>query len=427
MNKILRVGLSSFSFRLFNMAAVFLFTIMGAAYFGPEQFGVYTYIVTVVTLLSIPVKAGLPQLLVREVAVYFQNNNINSLVMIRRYAAKIVFAMSLITMPLGAFLVMGSGTYRAGDIWSLVLGLILIPLLALNSTRSALLQGSRKILPAQFPEMIFIPVFMIFITLLFVRNGNVESFYLIVSHLAAALGGLCIGGWILKKAGFPNGRVKVKKEQARAWTESLLPLSLLSGIQVLNGVADIFFVGLFNTADMVAVYKVAVQFSAAMTLPVVTISLVVSPYIASLYRQEKYEEMQRMVSFACIFSVVMSLGAIASVVFLAELIIDRALPLEYMSALTPIYILCFSNLAFAVFGPVLTVANMIGLEREAAKAAMAGALLNVLLCLALIPFYSIYGAAVATAAAMLTWKAILVFRVYKASGVICFIRPRIAM
>ena len=42
--------------------------IIYARYLGPEQFGLYSFVLAIIAMATLPVVAGLPHLLVREVA-----------------------------------------------------------------------------------------------------------------------------------------------------------------------------------------------------------------------------------------------------------------------------------------------------------------------------------------------------------------------
>src|SRR5690606_11635885 len=169
------------------------------------------------------------------------------------------------------------------------------------------------------------------------------------------------------------------------------------------------------------------QFAAVMSLPVVTASVVISPYVASYYSENNLVEVARVIRFACLLSLCASVGIFLLIYMLSDVLINRFLGDGYATAVVPLYIICLSNLGFALFGPVLNVANMVGLERESARAAVLGVAINVVLCLLLIPKFGIVGAAIATAIATLCWKLLLVRLVYKNTGLLCFIFPRISV
>jgi len=63
-----RRGYATLIIKLLNLFLVLLLNVLLARMLGAEELGIYAFAVSVVTILSIPAMAGLPALLVREVA-----------------------------------------------------------------------------------------------------------------------------------------------------------------------------------------------------------------------------------------------------------------------------------------------------------------------------------------------------------------------
>ena len=60
--------LSTASLQIVSRGLSVLAGLILARYLGPEEYGLYTYILSIIAIVTIPVIAGLPQLLIREVA-----------------------------------------------------------------------------------------------------------------------------------------------------------------------------------------------------------------------------------------------------------------------------------------------------------------------------------------------------------------------
>jgi O-antigen/teichoic acid export membrane protein len=60
---------------LISRGLVMVSGIIYARYLGPEQFGLYSFALAIIAMATLPVIAGLPQLLVREIANYHLEKN----------------------------------------------------------------------------------------------------------------------------------------------------------------------------------------------------------------------------------------------------------------------------------------------------------------------------------------------------------------
>ena len=77
---------------------------------------------------------------------------------------------------------------------------------------------------------------------------------------------------------------------------------------------------------------------------------------------------------------------------------------EFGGAYWPLLILGLGQLANAGFGATAMLLNMTGFERDVTRVVAIAAGLNVGLNLALIPFFGVIGAAVATSVSLLFWN-----------------------
>ena len=90
---------------------------------------------------------------------------------------------------------------------------------------------------------------------------------------------------------------------------------------------------------------------------------------------------------------------------------------EFIGGSTALAILSVGQIMNAGMGSVVTLSNMTGYEREAAKGVGIAALVNVILNAVLVPFWGLNGAAMATVAGLIIWKLLLVVWVRKKLGI----------
>src|SRR5690554_7702772 len=67
-SNLMRGGLASIAIKIFGLGLSLLTAIILARTLGPEQYGVYSYVLAIVSILAIPAMFGLPSWIVRETA-----------------------------------------------------------------------------------------------------------------------------------------------------------------------------------------------------------------------------------------------------------------------------------------------------------------------------------------------------------------------
>jgi O-antigen/teichoic acid export membrane protein len=126
---------------------------------GTDGYGIYTYIIAIVSVLSIPASAGLPQLVIRETSRNLAINEPSKVRGLWQWATGVVIKNSIFVIILAiiTILLYSKAKENAGIIlWAL----ILVPLSALSNLRSSCLTGLQKIGLGQLPELLIRLVYL---------------------------------------------------------------------------------------------------------------------------------------------------------------------------------------------------------------------------------------------------------------------------
>src|SRR5690606_3054280 len=114
--------------------------------------------------------------------------------------------------------------------------------------RSATLLGLRKVIQAQLPEQLVQPLVMITLLLLCILLGfELTPSTAIQYNAFAAFIAFLVGGLLLKLAVPKQVQSSNKEYDLKAWVNSLIPLSLIIGVQAINTQAGIVTLGLFGS------------------------------------------------------------------------------------------------------------------------------------------------------------------------------------
>ena len=384
---------------------------------GVEDFGVYSYVVAIVTVVSIPVQIGLPQLVVRETAKAQVAEAWSLMAGLWRWASLAVLSMSITVLLIAilTWLIFGLSTDTV-DLSVVVIALVLIPLIALGNIRGAALRGLRFVVVGQIPEFIIKPFsFIFFLILVYYFGGthlSVKNAFIL--NLVSAAVAFIVGISLLRRYS-PKQIYSLQNKyhyKYRYWLKSLLPFAIMGGIQVVDKQTDILMLGLIGEMKEVAVYKIVVTGASLVVFGLSAANMVFSPHFARLYEQKEYEKLQALVTDCARVIMLISVPAALVVILFGSEMLEILFGKEYKIGYPALIILVVSQLVNATFGPVGFLLNMTGHEADTTKIVAVGAIINVVLNALLIPAYGINGAAIATMISVFTWNLLLCRKVW---------------
>lgn len=402
---------------LLNVVFTLAITTLLARHLGSEIFGIYTFIMTCLTLLLLPTKAGLSELVVREVSRYKSKNELALMkgglrlaaLSVSGYAVFVIFALYLFNQ----FFFIGSGDEKKGFFWAL----LLVPLMAFEGLRSGALRGLGKISFSLIPESVvrqFMVLFGICFFMFYGIDFDLDTAFFF--HVIGASSAFIVGLYFLVK-NLPEGIFKAEsKKETSVWIKSFLPLSVFAGLQMLDSQISILLLANLATPQDVAIFKVAMMGSTLVVLGLMAINTVIGPKISELYFQSEHKQLQRLITFSARLSVLASLPVALIFAFWGDYIITIFFGVEYINVTDSLIIICFAQVVNASMGSVALILNMTGHDRKTIPAVLISLFINIILSLFLIPAYGVLGGAVGYSISMIIWNLILVFVVYKVTG-----------
>lgn len=372
---------------------------------GAEDFGVYTYVIAVVTVLGIPAVMGLPNLVLREVAAYHANAHWSAMRGILKWANKWVLLISLGLM-LATMLVAWTIREQLESGVLLIFGLavvVLLPANALSALRTAALRGLHHVVLGQLPETIIRPsifVVSLVVAYLWLGNTRIDSSFAMALHVMSAVVAFGIGTWLLLKY-LPHPVRKVTPEYySKVWMKSASAFLLIGGLRVLNNQLAMLMLGPLEGAEAVAFYRVAARGAELVAFILTAVNMTLAPIISSLYASNQMERLQRIVTLSARLILVVSLPIAIFLILKGEWVLSTIFGTEFGAGATALIILSIGQLASAVMGPVAYLLNMTTHEKETAKGVAFSAIMCVGLNVLLIPLWGLEGAAVATAVSL---------------------------
>jgi len=417
-----RIGQEAFwslTLKVAYTGLTFIATMLLARLLGAAGYGVYAYVYSLITVLSIPSQFGLPPLVLRETAKGIARNEPALVRGIWVWSGRFVALASLglvLVGGVGAWIWRARfhGVYLTTFAWAL----LLVPLVALGNLRGAALRGLRLVVQGQLPENLIQPcaltVLLAIVLLLGYSPSPAQAMACQVAAAAVAFG---VGAWLLVRATPAEVRQIRPRFEGHLWLRSVLPLALIGAMRLINKNASVLILGLFVPPDQIGIYRLAVQISVLASLGLLAMNMVVAPRFAGLYARRDTERLQRLVTSSARAILGFNLLVTLGFALLGRWFLRVFFGTEFVAAYLPLMILLVGQFVNSAVGSVGVLLNMTGHEQDAAWGMLVSAVVGVLLNLLLVPLAGVAGAAVGTGGGLITGNVLLWWMVRRRLGI----------
>lgn len=382
---------------------------------GPEGFGKYAFILSVVTVLSLPLDQGMRQLITREVSRYRQGEDWARFRGLMRWAHQWVLLGAFLIVAVLGSLALYHAAWNVNDRWTLVLvGLVLVPCLGLNALRGANLRGLGHVVFAQLPELLVRPGFHLAVAACLLILGLLNPATALLSQVAAAACAFLLGAYLLHYRRPPQLAAAAAAYEGTAWTRAWLPFTLLMGVSLLNGQLGILLLGWLDTDEQVAAFRVADSGARLVAMSLVVVNAVIAPHITRLYQERNWPGLQQLSRRSARAALAVALPIGFLLIFLGTPIVAFVFGRDYVDlAVTPLAILAMGQLFNVAFGSVGMLLNMSGFERYSLYGLVVALSMNAVAAVVLVPVFGAVGAACAAAIGVMTANVIHAFNVMR--------------
>ncbi|MGB3757877.1 MAG: flippase [Rivularia sp. (in: cyanobacteria)] len=418
-NRLIRGAVGSFGLKIAGTGLTFIRSLMFARLLGTDGLGIYAYAITWVGLLSIPATLGLPQLIVREIAIYQTQSAWGLIRGLLRWSNQIVLIVSIVLALIAGVIAWNlQGVTNTQILLAFCVALTSLPIACLTNLRLSAMQGLHKVVLGQLPEVLIAPLLLI----LFTGSGylilkeNLNASWVVGMHVLAVSFTFLIGAGLLNRALPKVVKDAPPKYQARKWLSSGLPLMFLGAMHIINSQTDVLMLGALKGAEEVGIYVVVNRLASLIVFVLMAVNSVLAPNIASLYAEGKIDKLQRVITKSSRAVFFASCSVAGSLIVFGDWFL-LLFGQEFTQGKDALIILCIGQLVNAAAGPVGLILNMSGHENYTAMSIGSSAILNVVLNAILIPQSGIQGAAIATASSMVMWNIISFIWVKKKMGI----------
>ncbi len=217
-----------------GVALGFAAKVVLARILGPEQFGVYAYVLAWVTVLSLLATLGYGDAIMRFAPAYRVQERWGLLRGLVRYAEASILIAGLGIFAVGAAVVMLLASQLASGLWqTFLLGLAAIPILALAQTRSCLARSFGRVFSALAPNATVQRLTIIVVVPLFalvLRQDIGPAIAMVITLFGAFLALLLLTFSIRSAYPVPMRSAPIADDRA-LWRRTSLQLLLVAGTQ----------------------------------------------------------------------------------------------------------------------------------------------------------------------------------------------------
>lgn len=403
---------------LVTLVGLILTAVLGvllARELGPEAYGQYAFVISVATIMSLPILAGLPTLIVKEVASLLAIEDVTQFQKFCFFVFGVLMAGAILIAV--AFIVYDYliSPEALFGVASIVISLIF--LINFEQVLSAFLRGRGRVVSALTPKNIIRPIFLISVIYVLVASDVDISAHNVLFANVVALAFVCFILFIRVKNAFPfQVLIRPVKAEASKWFLSLLPLTVYGGAAAANNEVITVFLGSLTAVSNVGIYKVAMAVTGLASIGLSVVNLVMASRFSEAFALDDSAEIRRLIVQGGGLAMLGTLGISLVVLSFGAELVALIFGSEYLGATLLIQIALVGEVFNVAAGSPALLLNMAGKASVTAKGMIVALIVTVCLSFILIPTYDAVGAAIAFAVSMVTWNVWLAVMVYKELG-----------
>ena len=402
------------SMKLYSIPASLAISVLLARYLGPQDFGEYAFILSLVSILSIPVGSGLSSLVTREIAAFHYLEKWayyrGFLTAAFFWVLAFTFFVYLVLIVFKLLKVSFVETYLSNYLYEIM---ALISFVGLTAVGAGALRGLGLPAQAEMPLQLAAPTFKILIIALTVwLFGVISVSGSILIHLLTTLFATIIVVGFLYRAGPTVGWDR--RYKINYWAKSLWPFIIISAMNIMNAELGIIAVGIMSGAEQVAGLRIAERIGQFVLLPLTIINMIIAPYLVRAFKDNDHLMMQTITSRSTGWAFMISMPIGVMLIFFGSFLINIIFGAEYSGlADGPMVAIILAQLVSVFFGPVGYLLLLTENEMVVLKIQFTALVCGIVIMGLLIPNYGAVGAASAYAFSTVVWNCGMAFSVFK--------------
>lgn len=401
--------------------AFYLYRVIIARHFGPEDYGLFSLAVMILNLFVVLSMLGLSEGLVRFVSFYRGKKQTDRISYLLKFSKKFLIFSSILSALLLFFLssiISKSIFHDSNLIIFLQISSIIIPFWVFSNVYLSVIRAFEKISMYSFIANILQSVVKLAVLVLLVILGF-KSNSIMSSYFIGTVVIFIVSDYICKKRFselFKNYALKkeAKNKIRKELLSYSLPLMFSNILLIVYYWVDSFILGYFKGTYEVGIYNAAVPIVILFgVIPDLFIQLFY-PLVTKEFSRKNFELVKEVSKQVAKWIFILVLPLFLIVFIFPGAVINLLFGKEYLSAVTALRILSFGGFISIFIGFLTTLLSMAGKSKTIFINMIATSLINLVLNIILVPRYGLNGAAVSTTIMWVIFTFILFYEVNKA-------------
>lgn len=367
---------------------------------GATSYGIYSYTLAWVTLLSYGATLGFSTVLLRYVPTYVATGQWPLAQGVIRFAfSRTTFVATVIAIGGIATSVGLAHRFSEELTTSMLIGMAAVPLVTAYLVASAAARALGGVVSAVAPERLYRDGILIVLVALaeFVTVGPIDATETMAALLLSSAATTCIVGISLRKLRPPKLRAASPIHAPADWWNLALPAMIMIGVEVLMSRTGVLLLGWSGNARAAGIFALGLNLALFLILPRVAVGTFFAPNVSRLHAHRDHHGLQRLFARATVLSLA-GTTALAIPLLVLTVPLLRFFGEEFVAAAPIAQVLAIGQIFASATGPQQNLLTMTGHERAAAAIMLFSAAINIVGCSIGIALFGAMGAAVMTAA-----------------------------
>lgn len=401
----------AFAVRMGGRGLAFVMTLFLTRVLGIDEYGIFAFAVAWATVLFVVADLGFNGVSVKYVSEYVALRQPDHIRGLLRYAYRLILPVTLV-LSAGSALI---AALFVDPLFLIGIFLILptIPMRGISFLWVGVLQGLRH------PELSFLPLFIILPISMMTIVGGLDLAGVQV-NAELAIGAYVLTGIFVMTAAWGLGwhylrpiviDAAIQLEQRR-WMRIVVPFTVVPFLTAISTQIGMLVLGVYGSPAEVGYLNVALRLGEPVLIALFAVEATVAPKIAASYRTGELGEMGAVIHSAARSAFLWSLPIGVIFIFFHDWLMGLFGP-GFSAGGTTMVVVVGASMFSAVVGISSVCLMMTGNVGMVIRARSVSLLVNVAVCLALVPAMGAVGAALGLAADLLVCYAILTLVVWR--------------
>jgi O-antigen/teichoic acid export membrane protein len=385
---------------------------------GPNDFGLVTFAISTITVLFTAISSGGATLVIREISDLLATKKnwpyIRGLI---RLALIWIVVVSLIIILIT--IIISNFIYVSNNQIELVAAGIYIVLFAgITKLIACVLKAQKKPVASELPTLLLQPAIILIAYSFLIYLNLMTSKTAILANVLAYVVSLVVALYFYKKFSINFLYPGKYKYKLNTWKKPFFQFSIQNIAAILNSQIGIIILGVSGLNDAVSGFSIAERAGQFVSLSLLITNMNIAPYLVESLKHKRNLKLKMITRFSARLSFFIALPITLVLVIKGESIIEFIFGSQYISlAYIPMVIIVISQLFNVGIGSVGNLLNLSGNEKTTLSGMLYSLILNITLCIFLIPKFGVIGAACSVASSTIFWNLYLHSKAKKILGV----------